>query len=165
MNSKDIRSKAYVLLNKYGINTIPVDIEKIAKGLNCKIFRINPKELQSDIPCDKEKFSGAIIKNKNNEEEHFIFLNKFDSPQRQTFTIAHELGHLQLGTDNQIDCRESMYSNDKNELDANEFAGNILMPHNWLKEAINGGDDNQILAYMFGVSVKAIEFRRNQLHI
>lgn len=50
---------------------------------------------------------------------------------RNRFSIAHQLGHLFLGHTN--------YTNNQNDIDANEFAANLLMPK---KEFIDTVYDN-----------------------
>ena len=156
----EIRSKAYNILNKLNIDSMPVDVDFVAKQLNCEIQRIDPDDLPNDFPCDKNKFSGAIIKM---EDKNYILLNKYDSLKRQKFTIAHELGHLVLENTDNVDCRENMYSKDKSELNANEFAGSLLMPKEWMKEVIDIIDDNYELANIFQVSKQAIEIRRRNI--
>ena len=158
---KEAVSKAYSILNQLNINTIPVDVENIANKLNCEIHRINPINLPDDFPCDKTNFAGAIIQGDNGK--HHILVNIYDPYERQRFTIAHELGHLLLDNTETIDCRESIFSNSEKELRANEFAGSLLMPKEWLEEVIKIVDDNDKLANLFQVSRQAIEIRRKNL--
>ncbi|MFY4810772.1 ImmA/IrrE family metallo-endopeptidase [Aliarcobacter butzleri] len=162
------RNEANRILNELGINSIPVDPYLIADKLNCKIMKISPDELPNNFPCDKNSFAGALIKNSG--DTNYILVNKTDSLRRQNFTIAHELGHLVMhvgeNDENHIDCRDSIFSNKNNELQANEFAGSLLMPVSWLESIVNEvTDDNQELASIFDVSLQALETRRNKLNI
>ena len=71
-----------------------------------------------------------------------IFIKK-TSPEMQTFTLFHELGHILLHKTGCIDSHEhlvgghvqSMVMNEK-ELEANRFAGECLMPASELTDAI-----------------------------
>ncbi len=161
------RNEANKILNELSITSIPVDPYQIADKLNCKIMKISPDELPNDFPCDRNSFAGAIIRS---ESTNYILVNKSDSLRRQNFTIAHELGHLIMHGEennaNHIDCRDSIFNNTENELQANEFAGALLMPSSWLELIINEiTDDNQELASMFDVSLQAIEVRRKKLRL
>ena len=108
-----------------------------------------------------------------------IGVNSLHHPNRQRFTIAHELGHLELH-------REMITSNihvDKNfpalmrdttsatgteqiEIQANQFAAELLMPRDLIDKAMEGkqfdiDDDGPIeeLAKKFKVSKQALEYR------
>jgi len=158
------RNEANRILNELGINSLPVDSYEIAEKLNCKIMKISPEDLPEDFPCDNHSFAGALIKNSDNTNH--ILINKFDSSKRQNFTIAHELGHLILHDSSNIDCRDSLFSNTSHELQANEFAGNLLMPKSWLQTIIKEvTDDDLELTNIFDVSLQAIETRRGKLKI
>lgn len=161
---ENVVNKANKILNELNINTLPIDPYEIADKLNCKVLKISPEELPSDFPCDKNNFAGALVK--NGGEYNYILINKYDSQKRQNFTIAHELGHLVLHDTAHVDCRESIYSNNTDELEANEFAGSLLMPKNWIKEVIQEiSENNSTLSEVFNVSKQAIEIRRRNLNI
>ncbi len=100
-----------------------------------------------------------------------IGVNATDSDPRQRFTIAHELGHLLLHhdpyhVDRQIYLRgrDSSTAESVQEIEANAFASNLLMPAWMLKKDIDGVPDDaeraaEELAKMYGVSVPAMTFR------
>lgn len=50
----------------------------------------------------------------------------------QTFTLIHELGHLILHKESAIDNDEDFYTYRGSEKEANEFAGNLLIPDSFL---------------------------------
>ena len=61
----------------------------------------------------------------------FIFYNNFiDTKERITWTIAHELGHIVLGHQTQSDI---------NEVEANFFAAQLLVPQCVLMQLIKNG--------------------------
>lgn len=63
-----------------------------------------------------------------------ITIKKQQSERPQTFTLIHELGHLLLHRDGFIDENEDLYSNQGKEKIANEFAGNVLAPDEYLRQ-------------------------------
>jgi len=159
-------SRAKELLARLGIQSNPTPVEKIAKALGAQV-RFSPFD---------EELSGMVyIK----EGVPIIGVNSLHHPNRQRFTIAHELGHLELH-------REMITSNihvDKNfpalmrdtnsatgteqiEIQANQFATELLMPRDLIDKAMEGkqfdiDDDGPIeeLAKKFKVSKQALEYR------
>lgn len=75
---------------------------------------------------------------RNSDGSAVIGVNSVDNPRRQRFTIAHELGHLVLhgSQDLHIDeefpiglrNRISGMAVDEREIEANQFAAELLMP-------------------------------------
>ena len=63
-----------------------------------------------------------------------IVVRKEHVEARQTFTLAHELGHLLLFRESTIDSVESLSSHARKERLANEFAGNFLIPQENLNQ-------------------------------
>jgi len=154
------------MLARLGIQSNPTPVEKIAKALGAQV-RFSPFD---------EELSGMVyIK----EGVPIIGVNSLHHPNRQRFTIAHELGHLELH-------REMITSNihvDKNfpalmrdtnsatgteqiEIQANQFATELLMPRDLIDKAMEGkqfdiDDDGPIeeLAKKFKVSKQALEYR------
>jgi len=158
------------LLKAYKIDSAPVNVEKIAKALGAQL-RYSPLD---------DELSGMIyIK----DDVPIIGVNALHHPNRQRFTIAHEIGHLQLHkdilsgvvhVDKQFatlmrDTRSSQ-GNDDIEVQANQFAAELLMPANLLLQDIqNDGidiDDDtalEALAKKYKVSKVALVFRLGNL--
>lgn len=95
-----------------------------------------------------------------------LYVNKEDQTTRQTFTIAHELGHwvlhknLFLENPEEYPVLPRFQSVDRQlpvEKEANHFAANLLVPDRLLKPV----KDSPIsaLARAFGVSRAMMEFR------
>ena len=63
-----------------------------------------------------------------------IVIKKQESKGAQAFTLMHELAHLLLHRESAIDNEEGFNSYQGKEKDANEFAGNLLMPDNFLRQ-------------------------------
>lgn len=110
------------------------------------------------------------------EGQKFIVFNAAHHPNRQRFTIAHELGHHlmhqrmlaeSVHVDKGILRRDSQSSGgtDEIEISANAFAACILMPERILRKAIPQSIDLENdelvakLAQSFGVSQAALTNR------
>lgn len=99
----------------------------------------------------------------------FVFANTRDVPQRQRFTLAHELGHVALGHSSHVDTAEALRDfGDPQESEANHFAAEFLMPRAALLEVWPGGKapeepgtaiEVMRLALRFGMSYRAATFR------
>ena len=63
-----------------------------------------------------------------------IVIKKQVSKGAQAFTLMHELAHLLLHKESAIDNEEDFYNYQGKEKDANEFAGNLLIPDNFLRK-------------------------------
>lgn len=112
--------------------------------------------------------SGFIIKNAGDPDAR-IYINANDSPGRQRFTLAHEIGHLverqSLARDNEYSFMD--YRNEKNgynlhEFFADEFAGELLMPAGPLIRIVRERGEFAAAEH-FGVSVPAVQKRIRRL--
>jgi len=82
-------------------------------------------------------------------ENSRIGYNSFESEVRQRFTLAHELGHFILHSDNKddylfVDNAKVMFRTNKTsnqdyrrEREANIFAASILMPQSLIKDVFD----------------------------
>jgi len=95
-------------------------------------------------------YNGKWQINKNNPVRGFslyyetlpiIVIKKQVSLGAQTFTLMHELAHLLLHKESAIDNDEDFYNYQGKEKDANEFAGNLLIPDAFLSQV----DTEQLL--------------------
>jgi Zn-dependent peptidase ImmA (M78 family) len=110
-----------------------------------------------------------------------IGVNKSHAVVRQRFTIAHELGHLLLHAQEDLHVDEGIWlrnerssrAEDEREIEANQFAAELLMPTDLVKEAVAGrkldlvNDDDETLielAAKFDVSRQALSFRLSRLY-
>lgn len=133
----------------------PVDPEKIAHAMGLHVDR---------APLARG-ISGMLKVRK--DEASRIFVDPDDVPQRQTFTIAHELGHYYERTSrgfvhfNFIDQRGGGY--DAHEFYADEFASNLLMPEDEVRRQYRAGAGMAVMANHFGVSLAAVQVRLRRL--
>jgi Zn-dependent peptidase ImmA (M78 family) len=172
-----VRSQADALLQTYGGRaSVAVDIDAIAEKLNLPVF-------QCELPDD---VSGMLVV--NNGSEYGIYLNQNNIPARQRFTLAHEIGHYCLGHDlglqgvhvdrgyrvSALRNRRSSEGTDPREIEANEFAANLLMPAQRLASAVASArtyrqqnwlcdEDIYNLATQFEVSPIAMSYRLQRL--
>ncbi len=164
------RTQAIAILKKLGISKPPGPVERIAKHLEAQV-RYSPLD---------DEISGMIyIK----DGIPIIGINALHHPNRQRFSIAHELGHLCLHrgyvtthvhVDKEIpvlmrDAKASFGTNEI-EIEANRFAAELLMPASFLKETLSAkkldiDDEKSIeeLAQRFKVSKQAMGHRISAL--
>lgn len=136
----------------------PVDPVRIAKSMGIEVLKI---ELPPEV-------SGAISKKAG--ADPIIYIQHDDHPVRMRFTCAHELGHYfqRLGEDTYewVDLRD-LYSGAgeiADEVFANSFAANLLMPEKEFKAVAKHANSAELMAY-FGVSGVAIKWRLKNLNL
>lgn len=164
--SKDnIAKVANEILRKNKIRKPPIPVEKIARNLGAEV-RYIPYE--GDL-------SGMVFRDEE-EDRYIIGVNSLHHPNRQRFTIAHELGHLcfHKGKEIYIDrayrvnlrSKISSQAVDKEEIEANRFAAALLMPEDMLKKDLSRSEidlENEgnlkKLAKKYKVSLQSFTFR------
>ena len=108
----------------------------------------------------------------NGEKQFRIVIPSHTSPERDRFTLAHELGHYvlhylwQKKRDPRFPDRVMAFrrGSDRMEWEANWFAAAFLMPQEQFKTAFTDCDrDIRKVAEIFGVSVAAAEVRARGL--
>ena len=153
------------LLKSHNIRSAPVPVDKIAKAMGVQL---------KFSPLDEELSGMVFIK----EGTPIIGVNSLHHPNRQRFTIAHELGHLvmhrnilenEVHVDKQfkILMRDGVASSgtDTIEIEANKFAAELLLPSFLLDELLTREfdiDDEgplEALAKKFKVSKQMLEYR------
>lgn len=159
------RKHAQRLLTEHAVTALPVQVEKIAKSRGIAV-RFSP--------LDQELSGMALIK----DGVSVIGVNALHHPNRQRFTMAHELGHhvmhrelidgtvhidkgFMLWRDN-----VAAQGTDLVEMQANAFASELLMPKQFISQ-IEGIENLDIddeagmkaLAKRFRVSVTALQNR------
>lgn len=117
-----------------------VDVKKIADLCKIKIKRdrLNLSgscvNLHSSVKDETSEFKSDL-------NLRIIWVNKLEPEYRQRFTIAHEIGHILLGHEG-ISHRDTSYTVYKdliermNEVSANAFAAELLMPERLLRKAL-----------------------------
>lgn len=166
---KFVRRQAAKLLLECGILAPPVEVDAIADELGIEVYE---SALGPDV-------SGMLVYKK---ELPVIYVNNAHHENRKRFSIAHELGHFVLSHDFSdkvhVDRRYRVAAFRDNrssegtqpiEIEANEFAANLLMPTDMLAAAVEGYEipleDDEILelARSFKVSSIAMSHRVTRL--
>jgi len=157
-NYSKARREARKLLEELGIDSAPVNPVEIAK------------ELGMDVWFVKFKGKNAGVSGYYDCVDDSIYVNKEEYPPRQTFTIAHEIGHKVLHEDwaNSEDYKVLWRDTDGQEQDAREkeantFAAALLMPKFLLDEYVDRLSPAR-LAELFAVSVPAMKNRLSYLY-
>jgi Zn-dependent peptidase ImmA (M78 family) len=128
------RRRAQQLLADGGVTEAPVPLERLAELCRATI-RYEPfdGEVSGMVHC--RPGGGGVIG-----------VNSEHSKTRQRFTIAHELGHLLLHADEEFHIDEkrplalrdevSSQAIDPREIEANQFAAELLMPAALVRESV-----------------------------
>jgi len=158
--------EATKLLERYG-DSVPVDVVQIAKECG---LTIRKEDLEEEV-------SGMLVI----QDDHAVIgVNKNHHPNRQRFTVAHELGHFLLHAKSSqifVDASPVFYRDEQSsegtktqEIEANIFAAELLMPEAALKEMLSrrpvdiyDEDDMADLGKKLRVSVQALTIRLTKL--
>lgn len=144
------RNIARKLLADIGINSYPILVRDIISYLK------REKDLSVYAWAFGKDIDGIQI---TEGEKSAIGYNQAQHPHRQRFTVAHEIGHLLLGhtTKNFI---LDLNSNKPEEIEANKFAAELLMPLKLLKKDFQNGMKNaKDIASAYNVSEEAVWWR------
>jgi len=150
--SKDTREKARAILQVTGIKEPPVDVNQVAERLGFKV-------LPFDFPDD----TSAVLLIDGNVRS--IGVNRRHALVRQRFSVAHELGHYLCGHEDfsdeyhvKVEGRPIFVDPEyRQELEANEFAAELLMPEFMLRKDFQKiGLDVTALAKKYQVSEQAM---------
>ena len=165
---KKISEEVEKLIQDNRVTGPPVPVERIARGLAQLRFS----------PLDDELAGMVYVK----DGTPIIGVNSLHHPNRQRFTIGHECGHFvlhrakitrEVHVDKEFPMlrRDSVSAAgiDEMEIEANLFAAELLMPKDYLMEALGAlgnkfldiEDDVTVsaLAKRFRVSPSAMRFR------
>ena len=142
------------------------DIEELVERLGGRIEYVWKPSIDAYIQKDQDFFK--------------IVVDSTKPILRQRFSIAHEIGHLLLhlnyGNENvwrnikEADSRIFRFGHDAQELEANEFAAELLMPKEIFKKMVkkysnNGYVDLEKLSRYFRTSVNAVKYRGHNLKL
>lgn len=172
LSRQSVEARASKLLTRLGVRQIPVNVEKVAKSLGARV---------RFAPLDDELSGFIFIK----DSVPIIGVNSMHHPNRQRFTIAHEIAHLQLHphhitSEVHVDKQfaepvlnrdaSSASGSERLEIEANQFAAALLMPAGILSEMfeespIDIDDESSIeeWAKEFLVSKSALQYRLRNL--
>lgn len=153
--ARNLRAKFY---NVNGKMRMPIDVHRMAQALQIEI-------VEKSLPVE---VAGFILKEAK-DKVPTIFVNSKDGPQRQRFTIAHELGHyVQNRTNEQlayVDNRNELASTgiDPHERWCNAFAAELIMPEASVKRYWAEGWSFEKIRDRLNVSKAALTNRLDSL--
>ena len=165
---------AQKVLKKFWDGNLPVDVEQIAKEMGVYVSG-------TDLPENVSGSSSKIVIGDGISLYVIFHKNTGESEVRRRFTVAHELGHICLnhitpeedgkkyrtiidGPYNVISSDEE--DRDPEEVEANKFAAELLMPADRIISAYKSLGKNgslKDLAKKFKVSMPAVYFRLKNL--
>lgn len=160
----EIRKTCENKLVEFGYESGPIDMTKFASFLGASV---------KYAPYDDGDLAGMLVRQK--DQRPVIAVNSSHHPNRRRFTIAHECGHLLLHNQEvYVDEKLSVQKRDENsglavsleEIEANQFAAEILMPFRNIVQDIDALDldiedetDTIALAKKYKVSRQAMSYR------
>lgn len=153
------------VLSRHGVIGPPVAVDDIATRLGATLLE---EPLGQGV-------SGILYR--HHDAGSVIAVNSTHAPVRRRFSIAHEIGHLELhagrpiivdhlvrGRVNMRDERSSLATS-REEIEANGFAAVLLMPADWISHDLEdslgepAGRTVEALAQRYDVSTQAMEWR------
>lgn len=135
------------------LRMMPLDVFGLAAALGLQVIS---RPLEQNTSGYLKREGGAWL----------LGVNSLHHPNRQRFTIAHEIGHYMLHRDHGsfedglLFRQQSQYN--QQEREANLFASLLLMPEAEIRQALKFHDVPTI-ANMFGVSQQATQYRIDNL--
>ena len=163
--------RARSVLERNDVRKPPVPVDEIAGKLGISVVYSPSKEDVSAV-LFRNHVSASLIVNSSNEQSS------------QRFAVAHEIGHFLLHKGeifldkrlrvNFLD-RQSGLTAASEEIQANQFAAELLMPRDWMIDAADRrfkrrrrtSEDELVgeLAEQFDVSREAVEYRLANLGV
>ncbi len=164
----DAKAEAFLLLSEKvadenGVVSYPVDPVQLAIALGIQVH------VTSDLDAD---IAGVIVR--SDDDDAKFLLNNQDDTTRQRRTAAHQLGHIIYrdrsdfeGNIGIVDSRDrfSPFHKDEEEVFANQFVTEFLMPASAVRWFWAQGKSVKKLAGYFDVTVTMMEQRLIQLQL
>lgn len=121
-----------------------IDLEIVRQMLPSTPYGTGVREIKQLVQFNEDAFEGMLARDPNDHEVWGIAYNGRSRPERQRFTIAHELGHfiLHRGQQQSFNCdKQSVHTGIDTlrdiEREADDFASNLLMPGDLLRDWIS----------------------------
>lgn len=160
---------AETLLKDYQIAlSPPINISKLLDKIGISVIAKDFSDIEKRCGYENGSILGAAFSKNDNLA---IFYRKSDTYNRKKFTIAHELGHCCKHSENlkiaHIELRTTYSQLDEHEIDANIFAGELLIPKDILMEKYRQFiiPSLKALAQIFGVSSNVMAARLDYLNL
>lgn len=178
MKPSQAHQDAEALLRSHGLFAAAVNVEALVTSLGIDLRR----------EAMEDEVSGLLVIKSGRS---MILVNADHPPNRQRFTVAHEIGHFVLHAQRSVDSlyvdrrfatfqpgqqpvytRATNSGDPKQEREANKFAADLLMPKELILEsirrnALDPSDEQDVgrLAGTFLVSEQAMLYRLQNLSL
>lgn len=163
VSSKSISAETFTvaqlfdLAKRKGIESSPLDVQALLSALGVELLSVPMKDEISGVLSRSDTKGVWIVK-----------VNALHHPNRQRFTIAHEIGHYcrHRWQQNEFQDQNFFRNGDSNamEAEANRFASELLMPEHVFKEKTRLFTGSiEAIAQYFKVSTLAVRVRAKNL--
>ena len=139
---------AAAILQHFNVFAPAVPVQEIIAAMGIPVEKVSATPWSGAVSS-----AGSVAK---------VWVRSTDTPVRQRFTLAHELGHLMLH-DLGIAYRDDSFSGGWKEAQANQFAAGLLVPQNMLATRYTPGTAARFLAKQFQVSEPAMKIQIGKL--
>ena len=150
-------------------NVYPIDIAQILYEMK---IRVSPYDFAKFDNNGENKILGAMVAN---NDDLALLYREGETKNRNRFTLAHELAHCCLTHFNDcqmpyIEYRHDGIITDQREIEANIFAGELLVPDKELRKVLSNEYPDSLphvvrLSEMFAVSINVMKGRLRHLRI
>ena len=151
------------VIKEHSLLEPPINVVKLAKELGYQVHKANFKN---------ENISGAVKFTNIDDNKGVIYLKWTDASLRKRFTLAHEIGHCIMhrkkypaGLMESINMFRNPENHSPEEIQANAFAAELLMPSDMVKAMWDKWGSTEILADIFKVSLSAMSYRLYNLNL
>lgn len=138
----------------------PLDLTNIRDDLSVYVAAAAAKVVKEELNEGESGYTTTTPKGR-----HIITVNSLEPPQRQRFTICHEIAHIVLGLPSHHEevPSWSFVKRDINETFCDMFAAELLMPHTQWREKLQDDEPSleviERMAAEFDVSFPAAASR------
>ncbi|MBD9612180.1 ImmA/IrrE family metallo-endopeptidase [Pseudomonas sp. PDM02] len=141
------------LAKRTGVETSPLDVQELLSVLGIRLISVPMKD---DV--------SGILSLADNGKEWVVKVNALHHPNRQRFTIAHEIAHFSRHRSQQVQFEDLNFfrNGDSNpmEVEANRFASELLMPEQIFRDKVRVFSGSiEAIAQYFKVSTLAVRVR------
>lgn len=156
------KNKASEILFFQEKNNFPIDLKNIKLlGINIIVCSFKEYSIIVKVPIEKVTLNGKYkdgytLPNIRPNVSIILYNDEIETQGRIRWTLAHELGHIVLG---------HLTQSHVNEIEANCFASQLLLPSCILKELMKKGADTSQSYIMkkFGLSKEAADNYKKKL--
>jgi Zn-dependent peptidase ImmA (M78 family) len=170
VSTRMARRKALEIRDQYGMNDAFIDLAKLTEKMGIKVAKES---------FDDPEVSAILLVKTHGQPKIILNQDEQASQERERFSIAHEIGHFVLHKTEgafvernvpfAFRNKKSSTGEDINEIEANQFAAELLMPEELVRElAENKKPTERNLvswASTFKVSLQAMAIRLESLEI